>query len=193
ASGQGSIDRDRAGGSNHRPAGQPTCIGEPHYRLSGGQTLSTRRAGEFWLLEASDGTHVQVRQVPRGQSRQVAAIGAIAAQVDAHRVGVYLDGRVLIDGKVLAWTGRFHQQALGQDAVVGIWGPRERPSQVAVMWRNGRTLRIHLRSSWFDVETNWARGTSTATDRGLIGQASSKSDGALIGMDGRQGQLANPK
>lgn len=58
----------------------------------------------------------------------MAAIGATAAQVGAHRVGVYVDGWVLVDGKVLAWTGRFHQQALGQDAVVGIWGPRERPS-----------------------------------------------------------------
>lgn len=176
-----------------KPVGHASGTGEPHYRLPGRHTLSTQRAGEFWLLEAPDGTRVQVRQVPWGQSRQVAAIGAIAAQVGAHRVGVYADGRVLVDGKVLAWTGRFHQQALGQDAVVGVWGPRERPSQVAVMWRNGRTLRVHLRSTWLDVETAWARGTAAATDRGLVGQASSTSDGALVGLDGRRGQLANPE
>lgn len=176
-----------------KPAGRATGTGEPHYGLPGGHTLSTQRAGEFWLLDTPDGTRIQVRQVPWGQSRQVAAIGAIATQAGAHRVGVYVDGRVLVDGKALAWAGRFHQQALGQDAVVGVWGPRERPSQVAVMWRNGRTLRIHLRSSWLDVETTWARGTSAATDRGLIGQASSTPSGALIGKDGRRGQLASPE
>ena len=68
------------------PVGHAPGIGEPHYRLSGGQTLSTQRVGEFWLLEASDGTRVQVQQVQWGQCRQVAAIGAIAAQVGAHRV-----------------------------------------------------------------------------------------------------------
>lgn len=176
-----------------KPAGQATGTGEPHYGLPGGQTLSTQRAGEFWLLDARDGTRIQVRQVPWGQSRQVAAIGAIATEAGAHRVGVYADGRLLVDGKALTWTGRFHRQTLGQDAVVGVWGPRERPSQVAVMWRNGRTLRIHLRSSWLDVETTWARGTSAATDRGLIGQASSAPNGALIGRDGRRGQLASPE
>ena len=176
---------------DQKPTGQATGTGEPHYRLSGGQMLSTQRAGEFWLLDAPDGTRIQVRQVPWGQSRQVAAIGAIAAQVGAHRASVYADGRVLVDGKALAWTGRFHQQALGQDAVVGVWGPRQRPSQVAVMWRNGRTLRILLRSSWLDVETSWARRTTAATDRGIIGQASSTSDGVLISRDGRRGELAN--
>ncbi len=178
---------------DQKPTGQATGTGEPHYRLPSGYTLSTQRAGEFWLLDAPDGTRVQVRQVPWRGSRQVAAIGAIAAQVGPHRVGVYADGRVLVDGKTLAWTGRFHQQALGQDAVVGVWGPRERPSQVAVMWRNGRTLRIHLRSSWLDAETTWARGTTAASDRGIIGRASSTSGGALIGRDGRRGQLASPE
>jgi len=178
---------------DQKPTGQATGTGEPHYRLPGGQMLSTQRAGEFWLLDSPDGTRIQVRQVPWGQSRQVAAIGAIAAQVGAQRVGVYADGRVLVDGKALAWSGRFHQQALGQDAVVGVWGPPERPSQVAVMWRNGRTLRIHLRSSWLDVETIWARGTTAASDQGLIGQSSSTSGGALIGRDGRRGQLASPE
>lgn len=178
---------------DQKPTGQATGTGEPHYRLPGGQTLSTQRAGEFWLLDSPDSTRIQVRQVPWGQSRQVAAIGAIAAQVGAQRVGVYADGRVLVDGKTFEWTGRFHQQALGQEAVVGVWGPRERPSQVAVMWRNGRTLRIHLRSSWLDVETTWARGTTAASDQGLIGQSSSTSGGALIGRDGRRGQLASPE
>ena len=178
---------------DQKPTGQAAGTGEPHYRLPGGQTLSTQRAGEFWLLDSPDGTRIQVRQVPWDQSRQVAAIGAIAAQVGAQRVGVYADGRVLVDGKALAWSGRFHQQALGQDAVVGVWGPRERPSQVAVMWRNGRTLRMHLRSSWLDMETAWTRSTVATTDRGLIGQASSTSDGALIGRDGRRGQLASPE
>ena len=178
---------------DQKPTGQAAGTGEPHYRLPGGQTLSTQRAGEFWLLDVADGTRIQVRQVPGRDSRQVAAIGAIAAQVGASRVGVYADGRVLVDGKALAWKGRFHQQALGQDAVVGVWGPRERPSQVAVMWRNGRTLRIHLRSSWLDVETTWARGTTAAGDQGLIGQSSSTSGGALIGRDGRRGQLASPE
>ena len=192
ASGQGA-GQGNNGGAGQRPEGGAAGTGEPHYRLSGGQMLSSQRAGEFWLLDAQDGTRIQVRQVPWRGSRQVAAIGAIAAQVGPRRVGVYVDGRVLVAGKALEWTGRFHQQALGQDAVVGVWGPRERPSQVAVMWRNGRTLRIHLRSSWLDVETTWARGTTAATDLGLTGQASSTSDGALIGRDGRRGQLANPE
>lgn len=191
ASGQGT-GQGNSGGAGQRPAGGATGTGEPHYRLPGGRTLSTQRAGEFWLLDAPDGTRIQVRQVPWGQSRQVAAIGAIAAQAGTHRVGVYADGRVLVDGKALEWTGRFHQQALGEKAVVGVWGPRERPSQVAVMWRNGRTLRVHLRSSWLDVETTWARSTGAASDRGLIGRGSSTSDGALIGRDGRRGQLASP-
>ncbi len=178
---------------DQKPTGQATGTGEPHYRLPGGQTLSTQRAGEFWLLDAADGTRIQVRQVPWRGSRQVTAIGAITAQVGPHRVGVYVDGRVLVDGKPLAWSGRFHQQSLGNDAVVGIWGPRERPSQVAVMWRNGRTMRVHVRGSWLDVETSWTRGTTAASDQGLIGQASSTSGGALIGRDGRRGQLANPE
>lgn len=191
ASGQGPSDRDRTGGSDHRPSGYANGTGEPHYRLPGGLSLSTQRAGEFWLLDAPDGTRIQVRQVPWQQSRSVAAIGAIAAQVGPHRVGVYADGQVRVDGKALQWTGRFHQQALGNDAVVGVWGPREQPSQVAVMWRNGRTLRVHLRSSWLDLETAWTRNTSVATDRGLIGQASSTA-GVLVGRDGRRGSLGNP-
>jgi hypothetical protein len=191
ASGQGPSDRDRTGGSDHRPSGYATGTGEPHYRLPGGLRLSTQRAGEFWLLDAPDGTRIQVRQVPWGQSREVAAIGAIAAQVGAQRIGVYADGRVMVGGEAMQWTGRFHQRALGSDAVIGVWGPQERPSQVAVMWRNGRTLRIHLRSSWLDIETSWARGTAVANDQGLIGQASSNAQGALIGRDNRRGQLAN--
>lgn len=193
ASGQGPTDRDRSGGSDHRPSGYATGTGEPHYRLPGGQTLTTQRAGEFWLLDSPDRTRIQVRQIPWDQSRQVAAIGAIAAQVGIHRVGVYADGRVVVDRKALHWAGKFHQQALGAEAVVGVWGASERPSQVAVMWRNGRTLRVHLRSSWLDMETTWTRGTTVATDRGLIGQASSTVAGALIGRDGRRGSLANPE
>lgn len=193
ASGQGPTDRDRSGGSDHRPSGYATGTGEPHYRLPGGQTLTTQRAGEFWLLDAPDRTRIQVRQIPWGQGRQVAAIGAIAAQVGIHRMGVYADGRVMVDGKALHWAGKFHQQALGAEAVIGVWGASERPSQVAVMWRNGRTLRVHLRSSWLDMETTWTRGTAVATDRGLIGQASSTVAGALIGRDGRRGSLANPE
>lgn len=175
-----------------KPAGHASGTGEPHYRIPAGLTLSTQRAGEFWLLDAPDGTRIQVRQVPWGQSRQVAAIGAIAARVGTQRVGVYADGRVLVDGKALQWSGRFHQRALGSDTVVGVWGPQERPSQVAVMWRNGRTLRIHLRSSWLDVDTSWARGTGSANDQGLIGQASSTAQGALINREGRRGNLADP-
>ena len=97
---------------DQKPTGQATGTGVPHYRLPGGQMLSTQRAGEFWPLDAPDGTRIQVRQVPWGQSRQVAAIG-----VGGQRVGVYADGRVLVDGAALEWTGRFHQRALGQDAV----------------------------------------------------------------------------
>jgi hypothetical protein len=180
-----------SGGAGQRPVGGATGTGEPHYRLPGGLTLSTQRAGEFWLLDASDGTRIQVRQAPWRGSRQVAAISAIAAQVGTQRIGVYADGRVMVDGKALQWTGRFHQRALGNDAVIGVWGPQERPSQVAVMWRNGRTLRVHLRSSWLDIETSWTRGTAVANDRGLIGQVSSSAQGALIGRDNRRGQLAN--
>jgi hypothetical protein len=176
---------------DQKPAGHASGTGEPHYRLPGGLTLSTQRAGEFWLLDAPDGTRIQVRQVPWGQSRDVAAIGAIAAQIGTQRIGVYADGRVMVGGKALQWTGRFHQRALGSDAVIGVWGPQERPSQAAVMWRNGRTLRIHLRSSWLDIETSWTRGTAVANDRGLIGRASSNAQGALIGRDNRRGQLAN--
>ena len=191
ASGTGPSKDDRSAGSDHRPSGYATGTGEPHYRLPGGQTLSTQRAGEFWLLDSPDGTRVQVRQVPWRGSRQVAAIGAIAAQVGLHRVGVYADGRVLVDGKALAWSGRFHQQALGSDAVVGVWGPSARPSQIAIMWRSGRTLRVHVRGSWLDVETSWTRGTDATRDRGLIGQASSSTAGDLIGRDDRRGALAN--
>lgn len=191
ASGQGPSKEEREAGSDHRPAGGASGTGEPHYRLPGGLTLSTQRAGEFWLLNAPDGTRIQVRQVPWRASRQVAAIGAVATQVGAHRVGVYADGRVLLDGKALQWTGPFHQQALGSDAVVGVWGPSDGPSLVAVMWRNGRILRTHLRSGWLDVETSWTRSTDVARDRGLIGQTSSSGAGALIGGDGRRGALAN--
>ena len=121
-SGQGSGKEDGSSGSDHRPIGYANGTGEPHYRLPSGQTLSTQRAGEFWLLDSPDGTRVQVRQVPWRGSRQVAAIGAIAAQVRPHRVGIYVDGRVMVDGKALAWSGRVHQQSLGNDAVVGMWG-----------------------------------------------------------------------
>lgn len=191
ASGQGPSKEERSAGSDHRPAGGGSGAGEPHYRLPGGLTLSTQRAGEFWLLDAPDGTRIQVRQVPWSGSRQVAAIDAVATRVGAHRVGIYADGRVLVDGKALQWTGQFHQQALGRDAVVGAWGPSDRPSLVAVMWRNGRILRAHLRSNWLDVETSWTRSTDAARDRGLIGQTSSSGAGALIGRDGRRGALAN--
>lgn len=189
ASGTGASKGDRSAGSDHRPSGYATGTGEPHYRLPGGQSLTTQRAGEFWLLDSPDGVRIQVRQVPWRGSRQVAAIGAIAAQVGEHRVGVYADGRVLVDGKTMTWSSRFQQQALGQDAVVGVWGPPQRPSQVAVMWRNGRTLRVHLRSSWLDIETSWARRTDISRDRGLIGRASSTAAGMLIGRNGQRGDL----
>lgn len=173
------------------PVGHARGIGEPHLCLSSCPPPHSARQ-RVWLLKAPDGTPVHVRQVPWGQSRQVAAIGAIAAQVGANRVGVYADGRVLVDCKALALTSQFNQQALGQDAVVGVWGPRERPSQVPVIWRNGLTLRIHLMSSRLDVETTWTRGTTAESDRGLVGQASSTSDGVLICRDDRRGELANP-
>jgi hypothetical protein len=172
-----------------KPGGKASGTGDPHYRLPGGQTLTTQRAGEFWLLDSVDGTKMQVRQIPWRQSRQVTAIGAVAARIGAHRVGVYADGRVSIDSKLIKWRGEFLQQSLGNDAVIGLWGTGESLSQVAIMWRNGRVLRVHLRSGRLDVETSWTQGTNTTKDRGLIGRASSTKSGDIIGRIGRRGNV----
>ncbi|WP_133499623.1 hypothetical protein [Cognatilysobacter terrigena] len=169
------------------PAGRATGKGEPHYLLPTGQTLSTQRAGEFWLLSSPDGTQVQVRQAPWSRSRSVSAITAMAAKVGTHRVGVYEGGRLLIDGKAATWTGTFWQTALSRDATLGVWGSSNQPTTVALMWTNGRVLRIRVHTSWLDVETSWAKGSSTEKEGGLIGR---NSNGAvLIGRTGKQGRL----
>ncbi|GKS88679.1 hypothetical protein [Acidovorax sp. SUPP2539] len=178
-----------APGGGQAPAGGAKGTGEPHYRLPGGQTLTTQRAGEFWLLDASDGTRIQVRQSPWRESRSVSAISAVAAQVGAHRVHIDVDGRVLIDGKPVAWQRKFVQYPIGRDAALGLWGNGERPSTVAILWTHGRVLRVHLRSSWLDLETGWTQGTRQDGESGLVGRASSTRDGQLIGRTGGKGLL----
>lgn len=173
------------------PGGGASGTGEPHYRLPGGQTLTTQQAGEFWLLDARDGTRIQVRQTPWRQSRSVSAIAAVAAQVGAHRVHIDVDGRVLTDGKPVPWQRRFVQYPIGRDAVLGLWGSGERPSTVAILWTHGRTLRVHLRNGWLDLETNWAQATPPDAERGLVGRASSTPNGQLIGRTGAKGLLAD--
>ncbi|MBO9772941.1 hypothetical protein XabCFBP2524_20475 [Xanthomonas axonopodis pv. begoniae] len=173
------------------PAGGAKGTGEPHYRLPDGQTLTTQQAGEFWLLDAPDGTRIQVRQSPWRQSRSVAAIAAVAAQVGTYRVHIDVDGRVLIDDKPVAWTRKFVQYPIGRDATVGLWGSGEKPSTVAILWSHGRTLRVHLRSSWLDLETSWAQGTRREGERGLVGRASSTREGQLIGRAGEKGLLSD--
>ncbi|OAX67022.1 hypothetical protein A6R71_16750 [Xanthomonas translucens pv. arrhenatheri] len=173
------------------PAGGAKGTGDPHYRLPGGQTLTTQQAGEFWLLDAPDGTRIQVRQSPWRQSRSVTAIAAVAAQVGTQRVHIDVDGRVLIDGKPVAWARKFVQYPIGRDATLGLWGSRERPSTVAILWTHGRILRVQLRSSWLDLETTWAEGTRQEGERGLVGRASSTREGQLIGRAGEKGLLGD--
>ncbi|MFC6839007.1 hypothetical protein ACFQGW_03070 [Xanthomonas theicola] len=115
--------------------------GEPHYRLPSGRILTTQRAGEFWLLDASDGTRIQVRQSPWRESRSVSAIAAVAAQVDAHRVHIDVDGRVLIDGKPVAWQRKFVQYPIGRDTALGLWG-NGRLHPITIGPGESRTYRI---------------------------------------------------
>ncbi len=118
-------------------------------------------------------------------------IAAVAAQAGARRVHIDLNGHVLLDGTPVAWTSKFVQYPIGRDASVGLWGVGEKPSTVAIMWTNGRVLRVHLRSSWLDIETTWAHANRKDGERGLVGRASSTREGKLIGRAGKHGLLDN--
>lgn len=179
-------------GSSQAPGGAAAGVGEPHYTLPSGAVLTTQRAGEFWLLDAARDFQVQVRHTPWQGSHHVAAITAVAVRVGRHRVSIYVDGTVRLEGQPLSWTGRFVQRDLGDGHALGIWGEAGRPSTVAVMTSDGRYLRVRLRSSWMDVGMYWPMDADSAADRGLAGASSSDAAGTLTNRDGRRGKLSNP-
>lgn len=178
-------------GGSQAPGGAAAGVGEPHYTLPSGAVLTTQRAGEFWLLDAARDFQVQVRHTPWHGSKHVAAITAVAVRVGRHRVSIYVDGTVRLEGQPLSWTGRFAQRDLSDGHALGIWGEAGRPSTVAVMASDGRYLRVRLRSSWMDVGMHWPIDVDSAADHGLAGARSSDAAGTLTSRDGRRGRLSN--
>jgi hypothetical protein len=81
------------------PGGAVSGVGEPHYTLPSGAVLTTQRAGEFWFLDAARGFQVQVRHTPWHGNNHVAAITAVAVRVGRHRVSIYVDGTVRLEGQ----------------------------------------------------------------------------------------------
>lgn len=85
--------------------------GDPHYDTFDGLTYDFHGAGEFTLVESTDGTplEVQVRQEPvEGNCPDVGVNTAAAAQVDDVRVSVYADAEealLLVDGEEPALPG----------------------------------------------------------------------------------------
>jgi hypothetical protein len=81
--------------------------GDPHIVTVDGSAYDFQAAGEFVLLRSADGVvEIQGRQVPLGDTPGVTINSALAARVDGHRIGVYVqDGarelRATIDGAPL--------------------------------------------------------------------------------------------
>jgi len=144
-------------------------------------------AGEFLVATSPDGRiQVQARQEPVMGGTIITFNTAVAANVDGDRVGVYAKERwfLIMDGQPVNAADIAERLPHG--------GTLERHGgRVTVGWPDGSSLVITANADTLDY-TFAASKTTSATLRGLLGNADGNTANDLTGRDGQVLSLSDP-
>lgn len=167
--------------------------GEPHYVTESGQLVSSQRIGDFVLSDAFPGRRIHARVLPWKNSKQVAAISALAVSVGSSTLVVQADGTVSVDGTAAPDGAAVAFGVDGDDGgIVGVY--RDETSgalmSITVMWSDLSTMWITAHGSsarWLDFVFQGAR--TTGQTKGVLGSDASD---VLNARDGTVVELASP-
>lgn len=138
--------------------------GDVHIRTPDGLAYDFQGAGEYLLMESSDGrVVVQSRQEPWRGSYQVTVNTAVAMKVAGDRVGVYLERspQLVVNGTPTPFSGGRIDLPNGGavlDAAPGY----------LIRWPNGFLVSVRPQSSFLDIGMSRPEN-STLSYRGLLG------------------------